>query len=376
MRTKRIITLILALAITFSLASTVGFAEEPNKGSLVAHYKFDDDFKDASGNKLDAELEGDVPFVESLLGKAAQFGDGYLTVKDNDLLDFDKAFSVSMWVRSRDDADKANLSGLRTLLIKGGNKYSPYQLFLNSSDTIVGEFDGNDYNTSRISAKKRMDLIAEKWYLYTVTYSDGKVSVYYDDKFIQSGNVAEQDKVLKKTEGALYIGNNPLSQFQRNYYGCIDDLKIYNYALSVDEVKKTYNDVIGKYSGKIELQVNNPKMTVNGVVKEIDPGRGTKPIGDNNRTLVPIASVVQAMGGTVTWVGKDKRVDIKLKDKKIQLWIDKLDAKVNGVTKQLDIAPTSKNNRTLVPLKFVVENLGAIVEWNETSKKFIIRYKR
>ena len=42
----------------------------------------------------------------------------------------------------------------------------------------------------------------------------------------------------------------------------------------------------------ISLQIGNPQMSVNGVEKEIDPGRGTTPILQNDRTLLPIRAIV------------------------------------------------------------------------------------
>lgn len=51
----------------------------------------------------------------------------------------------------------------------------------------------------------------------------------------------------------------------------------------------------------LTMQVGNPIMTVNGTESEIDPGRGTAPIIQNGRTLVPIRAIIEAMGGSVNW---------------------------------------------------------------------------
>lgn len=42
-------------------------------------------------------------------------------------------------------------------------------------------------------------------------------------------------------------------------------------------------------------------MTVNGVTREIDPGRGTSPVIVNGRTLLPIRAIIEALGGSVAW---------------------------------------------------------------------------
>lgn len=126
----------------------------------------------------------------------------------------------------------------------------------------------------------------------------------------------------------------------------------------------------------IVLHINDPKMTVNGQEKEIDPGRGTKPTIVNSRTLVPIASIIEAMGGTVSWDGKDRRVDITLGNNTIKLWINKLQAQVNGQNKDLDVAPVIINDRTMLPLRFITENLGAEVGWNDAAKEITITYSK
>ncbi|HPB34327.1 MAG TPA: copper amine oxidase N-terminal domain-containing protein, partial [Caldisericia bacterium] len=53
----------------------------------------------------------------------------------------------------------------------------------------------------------------------------------------------------------------------------------------------------------IILQINNKYMTVNGVKKEIDPGRGTVPVIIKGRSLVPIRAIIEELGGTVDWDG-------------------------------------------------------------------------
>jgi len=52
----------------------------------------------------------------------------------------------------------------------------------------------------------------------------------------------------------------------------------------------------GNGQTEIILQIGNPMMTVNGKEQEIDPGRGTVPMIVNDRTLVPVRAIIEAMG--------------------------------------------------------------------------------
>ncbi|HPC56966.1 MAG TPA: stalk domain-containing protein, partial [Caldisericia bacterium] len=126
----------------------------------------------------------------------------------------------------------------------------------------------------------------------------------------------------------------------------------------------------------IILQINNPYMTVNGVKKEIDPGRGTVPVIIKGRTLVPIRAIIEELGGTVDWDGVERKVTIKFKNKTIELWIDKKTAKVDGTSKELDVPPMILNGRTMLPLRFVTEELGCTVDWEDKTKTVTITYKQ
>ncbi len=73
----------------------------------------------------------------------------------------------------------------------------------------------------------------------------------------------------------------------------------------------------------IFLTLNQPYMTVNTELKEIDPGRGTTPIISDNRVFVPIRAVIESIGGQVAWDDKTQKVTLAMNGKKVELWIGK-----------------------------------------------------
>ena len=89
----------------------------------------------------------------------------------------------------------------------------------------------------------------------------------------------------------------------------------------------------------------------------------------NNRTLVPIAFVVENLGAKIEWNQKERKATITMADKTIVLQIDSPTALVNGKKTTLpDQVPSKllgyKNNfRTMVPLRFISEQLGMDVNW-------------
>lgn len=89
-------------------------------------------------------------------------------------------------------------------------------------------------------------------------------------------------------------------------------------------------------------------------------------IDENNRTLVPVRFVSEALGAKVDWIGARREVDIQheSKEKHVVLWVGKRNYTVNGKTAMMDTqAVLTDKARVMVPLRFVSEALGADVRW-------------
>lgn len=123
----------------------------------------------------------------------------------------------------------------------------------------------------------------------------------------------------------------------------------------------------------IELIIGQKLMKVNGMQKEIDPGRETVPMVVNGRTLIPIRAVIETMGGTVDYDVKDQKITLKKGEDTLQMWIGKADIKLNGSAKTMDTAPVVLNDRTMVPVRFVAENFGYSVAWKAAEQTVVIQ---
>ena len=123
-----------------------------------------------------------------------------------------------------------------------------------------------------------------------------------------------------------------------------------------------YSDVI------VSLQIDNPVMTVNGLESEIDPGRGTKPMIIDGRTLVPIRAIIESFGGSVEWDENTKTVILTLEDDIIRLIINSNLAYLNSTAETLDASPAVINGRTMLPIRFIAEGFNIAVAWNGETK--------
>ena len=117
----------------------------------------------------------------------------------------------------------------------------------------------------------------------------------------------------------------------------------------------------------LTLQIGNPQLTVDGESVNIDDS-GTVPVIVDDRTLLPVRAVVEAVGGTVEWDGDTRTTTLKYKSDIIKLTIDSTTAYLNDTAQTLDVTPVIINDRTMLPIRFIAESFKFDVAWdNETQ---------
>lgn len=82
------------------------------------------------------------------------------------------------------------------------------------------------------------------------------------------------------------------------------------------------------------------------------------PIIKNGTTFVPVRVIAENFGYEVNWVASQNKVEIKNDDNTIELFIDSNTAYVNGTKKTIKEAPFASKGTTYLPLRFVAEELG------------------
>lgn len=93
-----------------------------------------------------------------------------------------------------------------------------------------------------------------------------------------------------------------------------------------------------------------------------------EPIIRNDRTMLPARFVAENLGAEVAWDGEARVVTVKSDEVEIKLTIDSAVATVNGVEETLDSPAFIENDRTYTPVRFIAEKLGATVEWDPSLK--------
>jgi len=91
------------------------------------------------------------------------------------------------------------------------------------------------------------------------------------------------------------------------------------------------------------------------------------------RTIVPLRFIADALGATVTWHEAEQRVTVTYETTTVYFYIGSPAVSVNGREVLLDVAPFIMNGRTLVPLRFLAETFGFEVLWHGLTNRIELR---
>lgn len=155
----------------------------------------------------------------------------------------------------------------------------------------------------------------------------------------------------------------------------------------------TIADTQGKGLGRLLVQYDQTSLDIplfNKDYKRIDMVIGHKsytrdgekltmdvaPFATNNRTLVPLRFLVESLGGQVEWVQESQEVHIAYKGHQLVLPLNSTTMTVDGKSVKIDTPAMVKKERTFVPIRFVVENLGLEVGYDQASKRVTILEKQ
>lgn len=119
-----------------------------------------------------------------------------------------------------------------------------------------------------------------------------------------------------------------------------------------------------------QAQMNAPiSVVLNGRVLDLG-GTGASQVG--GRILVPLRGVFESLGATVNYDAPTSTIYAMRDTTNVQLRLGSTQASVNGQQRVLDVPAQARFGRTLVPLRFVSETLGAQVQWVEAQRTVYI----
>jgi len=215
-----------AVAVVLALGYTA-VAAPPG---LVGYWTFDEGQGqtafDSSGNGLDGTLNGDPQWVAGQLGGALDFdGSGdFVEIPHDPLLSITDAITIAAWTNMR-----ATASGEMAIVSKGGWGANdlPYELTETAGDVIFWQFYDNE---GRDTCSPDSPPVGE-WHHICATYDGAVFKCYIDGEL---GEEWEYAGAMPENTASVTIGRR--SRGGTFFNGMIDDVAIYNRALSEEEI--------------------------------------------------------------------------------------------------------------------------------------------
>lgn len=247
MKTKNGLVLVLA----FLVLHTNPLESQVVEKGLVSYWSFDD--ADVQGKTVidlvggnDGTIVGTPKHVKGKIGEAFEFGGEPDAISvpspGNGSLDFhaDQDFSMMAWIKV--DKPPELDGGQSTIISKGdggGNARILWKIVATKLQmTIANEAGGGP----KIDFNSVSDVVDGDWH-HVVFVSDRSdtTRIYIDNKLDAEGGPSEGTDVT--TDSHLYIGASVRSgEVTRRYFeGLIDEVGIYNRALSDDEIRQNFN---------------------------------------------------------------------------------------------------------------------------------------
>jgi hypothetical protein len=90
--------------------------------------------------------------------------------------------------------------------------------------------------------------------------------------------------------------------------------------------------------------------------------------------LVPLRSMFEQMGATVSWDAASKTATAQKPGATVQVTVGKHEVVINGETRPLDVPPEIYRGVVVVPVRVMSESLGAYVEWLPDRRICVVRY--
>jgi len=230
MKTKNMLTI---LALMLGMVGTASAA-------LVAHYQFEGNADDSSGNGLNGTIHGSAAIVtDAVRGNVLSLaGDGdYVDCGNDALFDITDSITVAAWVK----VDAFNKS-FQAVITKGDETWK----LTRSSQTNSMAFSCNLSGVGAMSANGAVNVNDGQWHHVAGVYDGSKVDLYVDSALDISVSASGS---INTNTAAVMVGQNAVWP-GRWWLGLVDDVRIYDRALSEDEIKALFMPVRGRSLSK------------------------------------------------------------------------------------------------------------------------------
>ncbi|GAC1567788.1 MAG: hypothetical protein NVS2B3_07880 [Vulcanimicrobiaceae bacterium] len=125
-------------------------------------------------------------------------------------------------------------------------------------------------------------------------------------------------------------------------------------------------------SGEVPILYND--QHVYSKPDRLKKGRVLAALVRGKTILVPLRSMFEQMGGTVSYNASTKTVDVSKPGADVQVTVGKPEVVINGESRPLDVPPEIYKGSLVVPLRVISEGMGAYVQWVADKRLVVVRY--
>jgi hypothetical protein len=103
-------------------------------------------------------------------------------------------------------------------------------------------------------------------------------------------------------------------------------------------------------------------------------GRVLAALVKDGTLLIPLRSMFEQMGATVSWDGASKTATVSKPGAEVKVTVGKPEVVINGESRPLDVPPMIYQGTVVVPVRVISEGMGAYVLWVPDRKLVVVRY--
>lgn len=221
----------------------------------------------------------------------------------------------------------------------------------------------NSLEPDFINDYKYVDMLGNWFFMYD---GGAKKSLQEKDQsfYLTKDNVYFVKIVVRDEETVLLASDPPVKIYEYGDYIYIIFNRLLSHGLKIPKAE-VYAE-LERLKAAPYVQVNDKML-----------GFETPPVTESDRTLVPMRFLFEQLGAEVTWdegtqtataaIAAEPDAQSLAQAKSVSFAIDNTTATVNGAEAVMDVPARLVNDKTMVPLRFLSENLGYLVSWNEET---------
>ena len=201
--------------------------------NLVGYWPFDNDVQDKSGNGNNG-TDYSSGFVSGKINQALSFDgvDDYVSIADDNIFDFGSGeFSVESWIKTT--------SALRQWAVTRYEYYGPGWGLGTQDGHALGYIRTAESGTNKTEIEGTINVSDNRWHHIVMVRTGDKIKLYTDGAFEIEGTLVGDVNDNEPIE----IGRISFEGGSQYMSGLIDEVKIYNRALSDSEILEHYKDV-------------------------------------------------------------------------------------------------------------------------------------